>query len=331
MKQPKGEPCLNLFINDASAYLRRTGETTLAFGARVKLWIAAWDEDPPGTLPADDRSLARLSEVTSRQWKRIKHELLPTWDRTDDGRILIRRVALQHARVMEIRAKRVTAGQAGAEARWGKRRTNDNSKCHIGDDSKCHGNGWQTHRFANSKQDGKTDGKSDSKTHSKTMASSSSSSSTARKAEEGPTAAPAETVRATRNSEPEGRFPKEVQDRITEGIQAVIRTYPAAGHELLQVFRLMTTEADDETIGVVELVIDRLLNPPKDDPIREPSGYAMRIWNIERKNARERAYQQKHERIREEERRGGPVRIGTLLAEAARRGAQESEGKESQE
>jgi len=330
MKPPKGEPCLNLFINDASAYLRRTGETTLAFGARVKLWIAAWDEDPPGTLPTDDRSLARLSEVTSRQWKRIKHELLPTWDRTDDGRILIRRVALQHARVMEIRAKRQAAGRAGAAAKWEGHRRNIDGKCHADDDGKCQENGWQTHRFANGKQDGKTDGKSDSKTHGKTMASSSSSSASARKAEEGPTAAPAETVLMTRNAEPEGRFPREVQDRITEGIQKVIRTYPAAGHELLQAFRLMTTEADDETIGVVELVIDRLLNPPRGERIREPSGYAMRVWNVERKNARERAHQQEHERIREEERRGGPVRIGTLLAEAARRGAQESEGKENQ-
>ena len=88
----KPEPCLNLFIDDMAAHLFRTNESTLAFGARVKLWLHAWDQDPPGTLPNDKQMLSKWSGVTLEQWKQIEGELFPTWEMRS-GRWYIRRVA----------------------------------------------------------------------------------------------------------------------------------------------------------------------------------------------------------------------------------------------
>jgi hypothetical protein len=57
------------------------------FKAGVLLWCAAWTQVPAGSLPADDRILARLAGVNLGQWAAIKDAAIRGFVLCSDGRI----------------------------------------------------------------------------------------------------------------------------------------------------------------------------------------------------------------------------------------------------
>lgn len=56
------------------------------FRAAFMLWMESWHSVPAGSLPPDDRSLARLSQA-GRGWKSIKDVVLSEWILCSDGRL----------------------------------------------------------------------------------------------------------------------------------------------------------------------------------------------------------------------------------------------------
>lgn len=69
------------------AYLADTGHlTTIEHGAYMLLLMAMWRSG--GTLPNDDKRLARFAKLTSPQWNRIKSIILEFMTVSDDGQFV---------------------------------------------------------------------------------------------------------------------------------------------------------------------------------------------------------------------------------------------------
>ena len=86
-------------------------------GLRISLHHAACDQDPVGSLPADDTELARLAGITPKKLKALKPRVLKGWIR--QGRRLVNEsIQKQYTNMVEQKAKRSRAGQAGNDKRW---------------------------------------------------------------------------------------------------------------------------------------------------------------------------------------------------------------------
>jgi len=111
-------PYLPLWIDDLLSHIRRTGEPTIATGARVILWCIAYYQRPVGTLPMDDVRLARWAGCSADEWTVIKPFLIDSWgmDRRKT-RYVIRRVRDEVIR----RARLVQSRSDAAKTRWAKR------------------------------------------------------------------------------------------------------------------------------------------------------------------------------------------------------------------
>lgn len=99
-------PALPLWTD---AYLADTSHlTTIEHGAYLLLLIAMWRGG--GTLPDDDRKLARFARLTAGQWKRIKPTIMEFFDRADgkitQGRLTAEMVFVrQHSKRMSDNAR----------------------------------------------------------------------------------------------------------------------------------------------------------------------------------------------------------------------------------
>jgi hypothetical protein len=63
--------------------------TDAEFRAAFCLWLKAWNQKPPGSLPTDDRLLCRLAELNGNlaKWHKVKRIALRHWIECDDGRL----------------------------------------------------------------------------------------------------------------------------------------------------------------------------------------------------------------------------------------------------
>lgn len=84
--------------------------------AAVSLWFESWHQTPAGSLPTDERLLARLAD--SEKWKRVKPQALRGWILCSDNRLYHPVVA---EKVLEAWIERLVAaisGAAGNAKRW---------------------------------------------------------------------------------------------------------------------------------------------------------------------------------------------------------------------
>lgn len=81
-----------------------------AVGAYILLLCKAWHSTPGGTLPNDDRKLARFARMTLAEWKEVRDEVLVAWS-VDGDRIVQRRMQADHEEMSEIGRKRASAGR----------------------------------------------------------------------------------------------------------------------------------------------------------------------------------------------------------------------------
>lgn len=58
-----------------------------AFRAGLKLMLESWHMTPAGSLPNDDRALARLAGISLARWRRLKGEALTGFMLARDGRL----------------------------------------------------------------------------------------------------------------------------------------------------------------------------------------------------------------------------------------------------
>lgn len=114
---PPGFPYFPLYVKD---WL--TGQSTTLMspeekGAFLDLLCHAWLADPPCTLPADDKALAKLSGLGSR-WKKVGPALRGQFE-VVAGRLRNGKQWDIWQDMMTHREKRANAGRKGNEARWG--------------------------------------------------------------------------------------------------------------------------------------------------------------------------------------------------------------------
>lgn len=104
-----------LYVAD---YLADTGHlSTIEHGAYMLLIMHYWQN---GELPCDDRKLARICRMPTKDWAEIRDTIAdlfgPNWHH--------KRIAAELANACETMAKRSAAGKAAASARYSKRTAN---------------------------------------------------------------------------------------------------------------------------------------------------------------------------------------------------------------
>jgi hypothetical protein len=79
-------PLLGHRLFNSEFYLLASAE---GFRAGVRLWWAAWQQCPAGSLPDDDTLLCRLADVgrNRKGWRKIRHEALHGFIKCSDGRL----------------------------------------------------------------------------------------------------------------------------------------------------------------------------------------------------------------------------------------------------
>jgi uncharacterized protein YdaU (DUF1376 family) len=111
MKKPAALPLFG------DSYLADTTHlTTEEHGAYLLLMLAAW-RNADCALPGDDRTLARITRLSTRRWNALKPTLLAFWTLdASTGRLFQRRLRQEFAYVLD----KSQGAKAAAEARWGR-------------------------------------------------------------------------------------------------------------------------------------------------------------------------------------------------------------------
>jgi hypothetical protein len=85
----------------------------------VSLWAESWHQVPAGSLPDNDRVLARFAMCDGSEWGRLRERAMKDWCRCSDGRLYHPVVA---EKALEAWLERLTHrkfGAAGNAKRWG--------------------------------------------------------------------------------------------------------------------------------------------------------------------------------------------------------------------
>lgn len=89
-----------------------------AFRAAVLLWCASWHQMPAGSLPDDDRVLARLAGIDNiRTWKRVREEALHGFQKCSDSRLYHHLICERAANNWDLKGKRSRGGKNSGETR----------------------------------------------------------------------------------------------------------------------------------------------------------------------------------------------------------------------
>jgi hypothetical protein len=119
-----------LRLRDSDLAALATGEE---FKAAVMLWCVAWHQVPAGSLPDDDRLLARYSGALTK-WQKVKEQALRGFVKCSDGRLYHKTVsekALDSWRIKQAKRERT---KAATEALAAKRNAAKEERDGHGDD-----------------------------------------------------------------------------------------------------------------------------------------------------------------------------------------------------
>lgn len=103
------------FVSDPKVEAMETEEV----GAYLLLLCKAWKEDPPGTIPNDDRTLCKWTRISRERWTEIKNRVLGPWRLQGDGRWHQKRMEHEWDAMMLRRARRAQSGRVAMRKRWG--------------------------------------------------------------------------------------------------------------------------------------------------------------------------------------------------------------------
>lgn len=105
-------------------YLKLLADTsdmsTLEFGAYMKLLLRAWVETPPGSLPDNDRVLARYAGLTPSEWSHSGPTLRLRFEPPRNGRITQKRMTSVYADLKRRAKEKSDAARQSAKCRWDK-------------------------------------------------------------------------------------------------------------------------------------------------------------------------------------------------------------------
>lgn len=105
--------------------------STEAVGAYILILCKAWRENPVGTIPDDDKVLARWARLSSKAWASCRESVLAAFSDGDDGRFHQKRMMAVYQEMLENSAKKGRAGKVGAQKRWDSKRMRVPSSCHT--------------------------------------------------------------------------------------------------------------------------------------------------------------------------------------------------------
>lgn len=88
-------PYFNFYVMDFAADGLVEAMSTQEVGAYILLLCKAWHEDPAGSVPDDDRTLARWARMAPEEWQTVKERVLAPW-RLDGGRWHQKRMQEEH-------------------------------------------------------------------------------------------------------------------------------------------------------------------------------------------------------------------------------------------
>lgn len=102
--------------------------TTEEVGCYILLLCKAWYEHPVGSIPDDDRTLARWTRLTPERWSECKPAVLSAFTLGTDSRYHQKRLRAEYAKLRHVHQSRFQAGKKGAKSRWCK--SNDSNGLH---------------------------------------------------------------------------------------------------------------------------------------------------------------------------------------------------------
>jgi len=105
-------PYMQLYVAD---YLGDTQHlTTEQHGAYMLLLMTMWRQG--GSLPEDDRMLARVARVSARRWHLIRAEVMAFFD-VEDGKVTQKRLVEEYQKAVSKSEKRSVCGKLGGDAK----------------------------------------------------------------------------------------------------------------------------------------------------------------------------------------------------------------------
>jgi uncharacterized protein YdaU (DUF1376 family) len=105
---------VDVFVSDGVVEAMTTREV----GAYLLLLCKAWREKPPGSIPSDDRVLARWARLTPDEWSECRTGVLAAFKPGTDSRLHQVRLRLEYDNAKKHMGLRSLAGKVGAEKRW---------------------------------------------------------------------------------------------------------------------------------------------------------------------------------------------------------------------
>jgi len=120
-----------LYVNDFCSDGIVEAMTTEEVGAYFLLLCKAWLEDQVGTVPDDDKILARWSRLGPRQWEKCKPAVLAAFKKRADGRWHQGRMQREYDNWLESKKKKQQAGSKGGSTTQAKLRANGQAKSSI--------------------------------------------------------------------------------------------------------------------------------------------------------------------------------------------------------
>jgi uncharacterized protein YdaU (DUF1376 family) len=111
-------PYFPFYVNDFCSDGLVEAMTTEEVGAYILLLCKAWLENQPGTLPCDDRVLARWSRLTDERWMACKPSVLSPFKLECDNRYHQKRMKIEHKSMMNRKKERSESGKLGAKKKW---------------------------------------------------------------------------------------------------------------------------------------------------------------------------------------------------------------------
>ncbi len=113
---PGKPPYFPFYPNDFSADGKVEAMSTTEVGAYILLLCKAWMEEPPGTLPVDDRVLARWARMDPERWAEVRRVVLSPFVASSDGRLHQKRMIAEYQKFRSTSKARSSA----AKSRWEK-------------------------------------------------------------------------------------------------------------------------------------------------------------------------------------------------------------------
>ena len=117
-KDDRRPPAFMLYVNDFCSDGIVEAMTTEQVGAYFLLLCKAWSEEPCGSIPDDDRVLARWSRLTPQRWSKCKAAVMLAFKQMADGRWHQKRMKQEYRNMLAYRSGKSLAGKRGAESRW---------------------------------------------------------------------------------------------------------------------------------------------------------------------------------------------------------------------